>query len=360
MSITISDDALNSLYHGWTAHCRVESWLAGTLLADDIPVSAGWEEADGTLTVPERVTLTVPRRADGVDWAPDTDDHPLAANGQRLRVSLGIGLGGDRIEWFQRGEFVIHDAEPQGDSVAVEARGLLHLIDEARLVSPFQPSGTFVSTIRALVEPALTVAFHADLTDRAVPSGVTYDEDRLGALYEVLDAWPAQLRTAAAGHLIVEPVGATAGTIWLYDAGPARIISDTAGKSSRDGAYTVVVARGTATDGGQVQGVAYDSSTGPHAHGGPFNPLPVPFYFYSPLLTTVTQCRSAAATILARKQRDSVRPIEMSGVPHPVLQLRDQAIINDGGYSGGYSVEGYRLPYVAGQGQMTLTVREIL
>lgn len=360
MSIQVTDAALNTLYHGFEYRCRVESWLAGVLLADDVPVSAGHEEADRALAVPERVTLTVPRWRDGFDWSPGDDDgHPLAANGQRLRVSLGIGVGNGVTEWFQRGEFVIYKTEPFGDSVLVDARGLLHLVDEARLVSPYQPTGTFESTLRGLVEPALTVAFHSALVDRAVPGGINFDEDRLSAVGEVLDAWPAQARTTADGYLRVEPVGTSAGDAYLYTQGIARTVLEMVGESTREGAYTVVVARGTAADGAQVQGVAYDSSTGPHAHGGPFNPLPVPFYFSSPLLTTVAQARAAAQTILARKQRETVRPKRLTCAPHPVLQLGDRVRLNDDA-SQYFSVESYRLPYTAGGGAMDVTVREVL
>ena len=40
-------------------------------------------------------------------------------------------------------------------TVTVTAMSLLTLIDEARLTAPYQPTGSFVSTLRALVEPAL-------------------------------------------------------------------------------------------------------------------------------------------------------------------------------------------------------------
>ncbi len=54
------------------------------------------------------------------------------------------------------------------------------------------PSGTYTLTIRALVEPALTVEFGAGLVDGSVPVGMQWDDDRMGALSEVPRSRPAR------------------------------------------------------------------------------------------------------------------------------------------------------------------------
>jgi hypothetical protein len=302
-------------------HIRVESWYNGALLHEDVPIITATEVSDRTATVPERLTLSVPREVDGFNWSPEQDDtHPLAPYGQRLQVILGVEIARGTVEWAQRGEYLINSAKPQGDEVQVEALGLLALVEEARLVSPYQPSGTFKSTLRGLIEPALTVVFDSALTDRAVPSGINYDEDRLGAVQELLDAWPAEARVTGEGYLSVYPsVVPTIGqsVLVLLDD-----YIDYQGDVSRDGAVNAVVARGTASDGAQVQGVAYNY-TGPHRIGGPFNPLAVPEYFASPLLTTVAQCKAAANTRLARIKREQRRPISVTSPPVTFLQIAD-------------------------------------
>lgn len=341
----------------WIYKIRVESWRGDELLDDDVPVSAGAEETDRSLRVPERVTLIVPRRYRGVSYAPTADDSPLAANGQRLRVLLGVAARNDETEWLQRGEFVIQDAQLSGDVVNVTAAGLLSLIDEARLVSPYQPTGTIGSTLRGLLEPALTVDLTAAPSDRNVPSTINFDEDRLQAALDLLDAWAADGHVAADGVFTVTAAG--------QSTTPQLVISDqttaarVAGESSRDGGYNVVVARGTASDGGVVQGVAYETS-GPKAYGGPFNPLPVPFFFPSPLLTTTAQCQAAAVTVLERKRRASARRFRVEMVIDPTVQAGDVAqLVTTDLQIPACAVESLRLPYTPGGGAMTVDVRSL-
>lgn len=343
---------------------NVESWLGGTLLASSVPVDAGGEETDRSLNVPERITLTVPRVQDGFDWTPSSATHPLAAKGQRLHVKLGIGLSQGRTEWFARGRFLIEDSESDESSVSVAAVGLLELVNEARLISPYQPAGTFLSTVRGLVEPALTVYTDGTLVDRSVPATINFDEDRLSGLNTVLDAWPASGVVDPEGFLrISAPAQSTTPVLTLVD-GQDRTVIDATGSSKREGGANVVVTRGTAADGSQVQGSTF-ITTGPNAYGGPFNPLPVPFFFQSPLLTSVAECQAAALTIAARRQRLNSREFTVVMVPNPTVQGGDVVSLTSArlGLSAKLcTVERLTLPYAARDGQMpamTLTVREI-
>ena len=233
-----------------------------------------------------------------------------------------------------------------GDAVQVQAAGLLSLIDEARLVSPYQPTGTMLGTLRGLVEPAVTVVADPALVDRAVPSGTNYDEDRLGAVLELLDAWAADAWVTEEGYLYVTPAGGTTDPVLELTDGLGGTVVEATGSSTRDGAYNAVVARGSAADGTQVQGVAYDYS-GPKRIGGPFNPLPVPYFYSSPLVTTTTQARNAAATVLHRLGRSTVREYEVEMVPHPGLQGGDTVMVTTDTYSGPCQVEQLTLPYTA-------------
>jgi hypothetical protein len=330
------------------------------LLAEDIPVDAAMEDSDRSLRVPERVTFSIPRTDRGVSWSPVRDEHPLAANGQTLRVKLGVGLAYTEVEWFQRGVFLIQDSAAEEDTVTVNAVGLMTYLDEARLVSPFQPTGTLVSTLRALIEPALTVAVDAALVDRAVPAAINFDEDRLGAVMELLDAWPADAYVDPGGFLqVVKATQSSTPLLTLTDGVGGTIIT-ASGSSTREGAANVVVARGTAADGGQVQGQAYDTTGGPKSYGGAFNALPVPRFFASPLLTTLAQCDAAAATMLARLRRSTGREFVVSMVPHPGIQTGDVVSITTADYRGLVcSVEALKLPYLPDGGPMSLTVRAV-
>lgn len=363
--ITLSATALSVLASaGIQYFCKVESWLGGTLLAADVPVESAGEETDRSLRVPERATFTVPRIVDGFDWSPNGDRHPLAANGQQLYVKLGVGLSQGLVEWFPRARLLIQDSQVRGDAVDVVAVGLLAYIDEARLVSPFQPTGTLGSTLRALVEPALTVTVDTALVDRAVPTAVNWDEDRLAAVLELLDAWPAVAAVDPQGFLRAAPAVQSATPVLSLTDGYGGTVITAAGSSTRDGAANAIVARGTQADGAQIQGVAYMVS-GPKAYGGQFNPLPVPEFFSSPLLTTIDQCTAAANTIRDRKQRETFREYRVTMVPHPALQIGDVVSLTsavEGLAAVPATIESLTLPYTAPAGQlpaMGLTVRTL-
>jgi len=353
--IELTDLAEAALLRGnQRRYLNIESWYDDELVDDDLPVSQGREEVDRASNVPERVTFSVPKRARGVSYLPTEIDSPLAANGQVVRVSLGIGTSQDQVEWLQRGWFVITSSEPRGDQIEVECAGLLWKIQEARLVNPLQPSGTFKSTIQNLVEPALTVEFDPTLSDRAVPTSVNYDDDRLGALNATLAAWPAVAEVNADGYLYVTSASDPATVSLALSSGTGGTVIEKATTSTREGIYNAVVAQGTASDGALVRGVAYDT-TGPKRSGGPFNELPVPLFFDSPLITTQAQANTAAASRLVTLKRQTGVFYDVRMVPHPALQTGDRVTLD--GLAG--VVEALTLPLTAGGGEQTLRVREI-
>jgi hypothetical protein len=361
--IDTTAEALGAMTGSFTIHTRVESWLGGELLDDDIPAVSLEETVDRTLAVPERVSLKVPLRDRGVSYDPTLDPaHPLAPYGQQLRLLVGVQLAHGAIEWIPRGWFLIDEASVEGDSVTVTAVGLLTLIDEARFVSPFQPTGTFASTLRKLVEPALTVTIDSTLTDRSVPTSMVWDEDRLGALNELLDAWPADAYVTNEGYLAVVPaVDPTVSVLTLTD-GTGGTLVDRSASVSRDGAATVVVARGESTAGAVVQGTAYDQSGGPLAYDGNFNPLPVPFFYASPLLTTNAQANAAALTVLRRRQRASRQDLEIEAVPNFALTAGDLITVESerlGIAEQNAVIETLTMPLSAGGGSMKAGVRPV-
>ncbi|MFF2094870.1 hypothetical protein [Streptomyces sp. NPDC058202] len=357
----MSATALAVVQGSYTMDIRAESWLGGLLLADNIPVADGSESRDRSLAVPEQVSLTVPRRTDGFDWDPGTDPaHPLAAYGQMLRIDYGVDVGG-QMEWINRGWFLITESSTDGDTVSVSCQGLLTLIDEASLISPFQPSSTdtLASVTRALVEPALTVSFGASLVDRAVPLGMQWDSDRLGAVTEVLTAWGAAERVTEDGYLLIEAVSDAGDPVLsITDDRATGTVVRWAGSTTRDGAFNVVVAQGEDTAGNQIQGVAYDGDPlSPFQYGGQFNPLPVPYNYQSSLLTTVAQCRTAATAQLKLLRRQAFRRLQVTMVPHPGLVTGDIVSVTGAGLRNARcAVEALSLPYSPGEQGLTVRV----
>jgi len=341
---------------------RCESWLDDTLLAADIPIINATERNDAGVMVPERVTLTVPHHDGLTKYNPYFEDHPLAAYGQRLKIEVGLDIGHGDVEWIQRGWFLIQQSEPQGSVVNVTATGLLTLVHEARFSSPYNPSGTFSATVSSLIEPALTAEF-SNLTDRNVPNSMAWDEDRLAGLKELIDAWPAEMIVDPQGVLQVSDPDTVneipVATLTMAEGGTAIDIS---GSTTRDGAYTHVVARGYDANGAIVQGVAFDTTTGALRYGGPFNSLGVPFFFFSPLLNTVGECRKAARTVLRRLRRNAARRFSVEAVPNYALQISDAVLlpqsedVPDGPHT--CIIDVLNLPLHA-TGSMTMVVRVI-
>jgi hypothetical protein len=358
--LDMSTTALAVVLGSYQMEMRAESWLDGQLIADNIPIADGSETRDRSLAVPEQISLTVPRREGGYDWDPGTDpEHPLAAYGQMLRIDYGVDIGG-QFEWINRGWFLVTESSTDGDTVTVNCQGLLTLIDEANLVAPFQPSttDTLGSVIRALVEPALTCSFDGALTDRTVPLGLQWDSDRLAAVTEVLDSWAADASVTEDGFLFIEPVSDTGSPVLaITDDRATGTVVRWQGSTTRDGAFNVVVAQGEDASGNQIQGVAYDGiGNSPYRYGGPFNPLPVPYTYQSSLLTTVDQCRKAAAAKLKLLRRQAFRRLGVTMVPHPGLVPGDIVAVTGAGLTAASCViESMSLPY--SPGEMSLTVR---
>lgn len=352
--IEVSTAARSILGRSFQYHVRAQSWLGGELLHDDVPIATATETGDRSVSVPTRVSLTIPERRRGYDWTPTTDTHPLAAQGQQLRIQLGVGLGPNGIEWFGRGTFLITQSGPDGrGAIQVEAVDLLHLVHEARYASPYQPSGTLKSTLRGLIEPALTVVFDAGLIDRAVPTAdINYDSTRLDDSLELLEAWPAEAVTTPNGYLLVSAPTTPTVADFTVAAGEGTTIR-TLGTSTREGAFNVVVAKGRTTDGSDIQAASY-VTTGPRAFGGVFNPLAVTYEYFSPLLSTVAQCEAAALTTKNRLLRNTARAKEVEMVPDPTIQLGDVAE-HDGEL---WTVESLSLPYLPGP-TMTMQIRSV-
>ncbi|MEH0547281.1 hypothetical protein QA802_30610 [Streptomyces sp. B21-105] len=358
--LDMSATALAIVQRSFTMRIRAESWLGGQLLADSIPVATGSESRDRSLAVPERITLSVPRRDRGVQWDPLTPDHPLASYGQLLRIDYGVDLPG-HTEWINRGWFLVTDTDTDDDTVTVTLQGLLTLIQEADLVAPFQPASTdtLATVARSLVEPALTVSVDSALTDRAVPLGMQWDTDRLGALNELVDAWPADARVTEDGYLLLEPLNDAGTPVLALTDGVGGTVVKWQGAASRDGGFNAVVAQGEDASGNQIQGVAYDREAGsPLRYGGNYNPLPVPYKFSSPLLKTVTQCRDAAASTLVRLRRTASRKLHVTMVPHPGLMTGDIVSVTGAGLTAQPCIiESLTLSYSTDA--MTLNVRVI-
>lgn len=337
---------------------RVASWQGPDLRAEDIPVAAGVWDVSASRQVPELLDLTVPAGSRG-EWIPGADpEHPLARYGQTLDVTVVVADAAGRREWeVPLGRAVIQDwSAPDPGDVEVKASGVLQRVADDRLPSPESPdsTATLISEFRRLITPGIPVEVLVD--DRAAPQSFTWDEDRLGALYDIADSLPATLKVTAEGGVLLDaPLPATVpAPVITWTDGEGGTVVSAPRSDTRTDAYNAVVARGQASDpdAAAVQAEA-QVTEGPMAVGGPYGP--VRRFYASPLLTTTGQCLAAAQSILATSVVPS-RTVTVTCASDPRVELWDPvAAVRDGVTYHGWVV-AYRLPLTVAGGPMTVQI----
>ncbi len=337
-----------------TRRVRVTSSLAGVDLGE-VPVQGGGWTVDGSLSIPERLTLEVPRFDAGRDWWPGAVlDHPLAPWGQRLVLEVGVDVG--RVtEWLTFPPVVVHTVEmdEDGQAIRVEAQGLLTLLQEALLLAPITSSAWCSTTIRTLVADALPTRILAP--DAKLPP-TTWEEDRLGAIEAVLDAWPASARVVTDGTLEIDSDRDPTSAVATLTDGRAGVAVGTTGRLSRESVVTMVKASG---DFG-LSALSRDvDPTSPGRYDGPFNPLPVPDLHSNSLLLTPAQCQDAADKRLRELRREGlVKTISM--IPDPRIEVGDGVSVTDYEWSNKLCVvTSINLPLLGSGGNETITVRAV-
>lgn len=338
--------------------CQVSAWLGGELLAEDVPVARGRVVWTVSQDVPGTLTITVPRFDAGVDWLPSRPDSPLARFGQVLDVSVWTRSIVTNTTWETRqGQFKIYDWKESGDAIEVAARSMLLVAEEDRFTSPMssRKNGTLASEFRRLLPDSLGLVIDPGLVDRRVPT-MSWDENRLGALYEIADAWPARLRETPWGEVTLLPPSpdTPAPVVTLRDGEGGTVVSAPR-SDTRAQVYNRVVARGQElTDAGRPRFQATeDIRTGPMATSGPYGV--VTRFWSSPLVTSQVVARRSAATMVQNSAvRSTTIPVSMPADPR--FELDDPVeVIWRGRRAWGW-VTGIDLPLTIRDGAMRLDV----
>lgn len=357
------DPALLARPHG--VGVRVRS-VYGETVVGPIPVVSGELSADAGQAVPERLTIRVPARDAGQVWEPRDPGDPLNSFGQRLDVTYLVRRAGGLADVeVPLGQYRIQGWQAARDVVSVEAVGLLQVLDDARLVVPSSPTVgmTYSQAITWLVDDLLPLEFDAALVDEAVSQVVQWDEDRLRAVLDLLDAWGARAALSADGVLTVAPAVASTTPVVSWRDGEAGTVVEAPRSGTRDGIFNAVIARSSATglaDYQQAiaQAAAYDTrGTSPVRWDGPFGQ--VPYFHASPLIKSAAEAYRAASTILARVTRFAATR-EVTAVGDPRVELGDVASVSTVEHSGATALTGevlaYQLPLTAAQGAAAYTV----
>lgn len=353
-----------------TWQANVSSWLGGNLLADQIPVTTGDLTVDVTQQVPETLIFTVPEETEGFSWVPSGPSDPLGKFGQQISLQIEVTSPVSQQDWqVQVGWFQIQDWQHDdvAKTVEVTAVGLLQIAADDAFITPAAPisTDTFVSAFTRLLPTSLGVNFDAALTDRALPQSFQWDQDRLGALYDIADAWPARIRVDAFGTVqVLAPLSNTVTPTLTLQQGVRGTLISAPQNDTRDQVYNVVVVQSSATDDPALSPIQATAQV----IGGPLDPTGpygyVVRFYSSPLVTTIAQCQSAAQQILqqsvvpALSKVATIAPDPRLDLDDPIqlIQLTDPGDADSDLLATAGWIVGYTLPLTVADGAMTATV----
>jgi hypothetical protein len=204
-----------------------------------------------------------------------------------------------------------------------------------------------VSGVPVSIDPALS--------DRACPKTFQWGDDRLAALYDIADAWPARVRVDDGGTVtVLPPLSGTPDPVVTLTDGQRGTVVSAPRRDTRDGVPNVLVVRSSATDDparAPVQAVAVVAS-------GPLTPDTygeVVEFFSTPLAVTLSQCKATAETMLATRTRPSVQRV-VTCAPDPRVDTDDPVLVVRGADTDLGWVIGFDLPLTLDGGAMTVTV----
>lgn len=343
----------------------VESWLGGQSLGM-VPVSGGGVTWSTSREVPGSLDLVVPRLhpvpggSSPVDWRPGRDESaPLARFGQELDVRLTVSVPGRVWPSIPLGRFLVTGTDPGPGVVRVSAESLTRRVVDDRLTSPTAPrsGGTLASEAKRLVRPVgLSLTIDDALTDRAVPSSMSWGESRIDALREIAEAWPARLVEDSTGGLhMLAPLADVPEPLDTLTDGEGGTVLAAYEQDTRDGTYNRVVARGQETTEAGLPAfqAVRQVSEGPLAANGPYGA--VTYFFASPLLTSLSAAQAAATTRLAALTRPA-RTLPVTLAPDPRWEVGDAvAVVADGQTWRGW-VSGVTIPLTVADGDMRMDV----
>jgi hypothetical protein len=336
-----------------TAHnmdVRATAYTAALGAVPGIPISGGTVTVSATSQRRRSATISL---ADPAFWP----THPyavLSALGSELQVDYGIIMPGGDTEWVPLIRGLITDVARTrpttgGDSAfQVTVADLSAKVAQARFDRPTQTvaGATVVAEIRRLITETIPGATVTDRTGSTMIAAVLDMERERWAdgVERLADALAAEVFADPTGSFVIRPQPTLADEpVWTVNTGDAGTVVGLDEKLTRDTTYNRVVASGQRTDGTPpVYAVADDTDpTSPTYIGGPFGIRTR--YYVSPLLTTVLQCSTAAAGLLARTI-GMHGTIDLDVIPNPALDAGDVLRLVDGATTSVHIIDTVTIP----------------
>lgn len=279
----------------------------------------------------------------------------LVPYGNEIFVRRGVEFGDRSTEWVSQGYFRIETVSqrdvPTG-AITVTASDRMAGIIDGRLTSPRQY--VHDTTVKAVFEdlifevyPGAVVEF-PDMTADAVTINrrLVCEEDRYEFLRDLAASHGRNFYVDHRGHFVVRRPPAATEALWTVNGGEGGVLVEASREISRRGVYNGVVATGEgADDVDPVRSLAVDNDErSPTYWLGPFGK--VPRFYSSPMITTLTQARTAARKLL-QDNLGLPYSLDFTAIPNPALEPDDPVEVRLPDQTYVHTIEKVTVPLVA-------------
>ncbi|MET0419316.1 MAG: DUF5047 domain-containing protein [Actinoplanes sp.] len=343
-----------ALRESHTVVVKVDAYLGGDLLVEDLPVASGSVNVNSGTGVRRTLDLTV---ADRGLWS------ALDVLGVELHPQRGIRYPSGAVEMVPLGVFSLDSQSisvgPDGGIQVRAAPDRWARVQRAQFEQPTPsiPTNLIRDEISRLVTGAVsgvTVTNTATSTNTVGP--IVWDQDRAAAAVDLATSIAAEVYFDVAGNLVIANAPLLGQTpVWTVDASQSGVLL--AGERVRDRArtYNVVVAYPSNLTGvppyAPVIVVDNDPSSRTYVNG-PFGR--VPYRYTSPAMTSSIQATAAATALLNRLKAVNAQ-LSVEAVVHPGLDRGDViTVLTPDGVTEVHLVDSLTIPLdVSGRQQIT-------
>ena len=205
-----------ALSQGVAVAAKIDTFRAGVLLAEDIPVADVVLDWTRERPVPTQVTFTAPAA-----WTPVDPMDPLNNFGQRAHVWQRLHLGGEE-QLIEIGWFLITDWKEDSGGVSVTCLDLMQTVEENPASWPSSPpkGATLRSELYRLARMPIRLDNFVDFT---IPRALEWGYSRTEAIRDLCDSYGLDYQIKPDGYLHVweyqqrEPVAHYTGRDLLLD-----------------------------------------------------------------------------------------------------------------------------------------------
>ena len=360
---TLSTPAEQTLRQSHAITVRATAY--GPAGVQEIPVGGGSVTSDAGNQVRRTATL----ETDLSLWSVDPRSV-IGPYGTEIQLDYGIVIPGvAEPEWvpLMRGLLTKTSRRrpiPTSGSMPLQLVDRSARVAEDRFTAPTQTvsGATAVTEIRRLIQATLGAS--VAVVDRTgsvqVAPRLEIEQERWADGVEKLaDAIGAEVFADPTGSFVIRPQPTLADPpVGVVDSGDGGIMVERADTQDRESVYSGVVAFGERTDGtAPVTATVWDTNpTSPTYYLGAFGRKPR--FYSSPLLTTVAQCQTTAAALLARS-RGGDAAVSMAAIVNPALEAGDVIVVYDEGRTERHIVDRVTVPLSPG-GTQALDTRSIV